>query len=71
MEEIVIYLHNNESANEKQLLNVVNVKLLDLMEILHRLQNAGIIDERGTSKYSLYSLSEVEIRVAKQMKKDN
>lgn len=71
MEEIVIYLHNSGGINEKQLLNVVEVKLLDLMEILHRLKVAGIIDERGTSKNTLYSLSDAGIRVAKQMKKDN
>lgn len=69
MKDILIYLHNNGSANEKELLNVVNVKLLDLMEILHRLHTAGVIDERGTSKTTLYSLSESGIRVAKQMKK--
>lgn len=71
MEEILLYLYNNGSANEKQLLNVVDVKLLDLMEILHRLQTAGIIDQRGTSKITLYSLSDAGIRVAKQMKKNN
>jgi len=69
MKEILIYLHNNGSANEKELLNVVNVKLLDLMEVLHRLQVAGVIDQRGISKITLYSLSESGIRVAKQLKK--
>ena len=69
MKDILIYLHSNGSANEKELLNVVNVKLLDLMEILHRLHTAGVIDERGTSKITLYSLSESGIRIAKQMKK--
>lgn len=69
IKEILIYLYNNGDADEKQLLNIVNVELIDLMKSLQRLRITGIIGVRETGKKTIYDLSEDGIRIARQMKK--
>jgi len=65
-QEILKFLYNKGNAKEQELLNAIKVKLVDLMQIMHILLISGIIN---TSDIIGYSLSDIGLRVAKQLNK--
>ena len=64
IKKLLKFLYKNGNEKEKELLNVVQVKLVDLMQILHILFINGLIN---VSDICGYSLSDMGLRLAKKL----
>ncbi len=56
VKNLVNHLRNNDSINEKDFSNLINVSVKRATRLLHDLTDKGIILKRGSGKGALYSL---------------